>query len=145
MQYSWVWSLILLLGMATLPATAEEEISRDAIWVLTLDGAVGPATSEYLVRGIEEADEYGARLVVIRMNTPGGLDGAMRDIIQAILNSPVPVATFVSPQGARAASAGTYILYASHVAAMAPATILGPTSTSRMPVFLRCAMSTTAG
>jgi membrane-bound serine protease (ClpP class) len=92
---------------------------------MDLDGAVGPATSDYLVRGLERARDAEARLVVIRMNTPGGLDGAMRDIIEAILASPVPVASYVAPQGARAASAGTYILYASHIAAMAPATNLG--------------------
>ncbi len=116
-------ALWLLLGAGT--AAAESEAPLDAIWVLDLDGAVGPATSDYLVRGLEDARDAEARLAVIRMNTPGGLDGAMRDIIEAILASPVPVATYVAPQGARAASAGTYILYASHIAAMAPATNLG--------------------
>lgn len=103
----------------------QAEPPLDAIWVMDLDGAVGPATSDYLVRGLERARDAEARLVVILMNTPGGLDGAMRDIIEAILASPVPVAGYVAPQGARAASAGTYILYASHIAAMAPATNLG--------------------
>ena len=96
-----------------------------AVWVLGLDGPVGPATSDYLVRGIEKASTNAASLIVIEMNTPGGLDGAMRDIIEAILASRVPIATYVTPRGARAASAGTYILYASHIAAMAPATNLG--------------------
>lgn len=92
---------------------------------LELDGALGVATAEYIIDGIKEAEERNASLIIIRMDTPGGLMEPMRDIIQAILNSKVPVVTYVSPGGARADSAGTYILLASHIAAMAPTTHLG--------------------
>jgi len=92
---------------------------------LDLEGAIGVATAEFIINGIEEAEDRGAELVIIRMDTPGGLVSPMRDIVKAILGSDVPVATYVSPDGARADSAGTYILLASHIAAMAPTTHLG--------------------
>jgi len=92
---------------------------------LEIKGAIGPASAGYLKQGLKLALETHSELVVLQMDTPGGLDKSMREMIQDILASPVPVATYVAPNGARAASAGTYILYASHIAAMAPATNLG--------------------
>ncbi len=122
-------------GALALAAPARAEVSGEPLplplppagtaTVLEIQGPLGPATSRYVVHGIETAGSAGSRLIVLKLDTPGGLDSAMRDIIRAILASPIPVVSYVSPPGARAASAGTYILYASHIAAMAPATNLG--------------------
>src|SRR5436190_4038401 len=124
---AWLFGCVLLAhapwvaAVQAMPAAAS---SRPVI-VMSIDGAIGPATADHLHRALALAMRQQAQLLVLQIDTPGGLDSSMRSIIKDILASPVPVASFVSPNGARAASAGTYILYASHVAAMAPASNLG--------------------
>lgn len=123
-----LWTVFLLLCLFAAEgsrAAADDGWVPPPVWVLDIKGAIGPASSDHVVRTLKEAARQNAGALVIRIDTPGGLDAAMRDIIQAILASPVPVISYVGPSGARAASAGTYIVYASHVAAMSPATNLG--------------------
>jgi membrane-bound serine protease (ClpP class) len=120
------WGVVLsaLVGAWALAAVAATSGAPSAT-LLPVSGPIGPATSDFFVRKLRDAQESGADLIVVTIDTPGGLDTAMRDMVQAILASEVPVVTYVSPSGARAASAGTFLVYASHVAAMAPATNLG--------------------
>jgi len=114
-------ALLLMAAMAPASATT----AGGSVVLVEIKDAIGPATKDHFLRALEHAEETDAHLLVLLLDTPGGLDAAMRDMIQGILASEVPVVTYVSPSGARAASAGTFILYASHVAAMAPGTNLG--------------------
>ncbi|NDP39704.1 MAG: nodulation protein NfeD [Rhodoferax sp.] len=122
------------MGLALLVATQEPAVASDKppqaavasiVPLLTVSGPIGPAAADYIARGLQKAGNDRATLVVLQIDTPGGLDSSTRQIVKDILASTVPVAAWVAPSGARAASAGAYIVYASHVAAMAPGTNLG--------------------
>ncbi|KAF1722073.1 NfeD family protein [Pseudoxanthomonas wuyuanensis] len=119
------WPLLLCVTFLALASAQERPTAVGHAALIEIDGAIGPATTGYFEKASRQAVSDGASVIVLRIDTPGGLDGATRDIVRTILNSPIPVIGYVAPGGARAASAGTYILYACHVAAMAPATHLG--------------------
>lgn len=119
------WPFSTALAAVTAPSTPTAAQATNPVIVIRIDGAIGPAVASRVTRGLKQAVREHAQLVVLEMDTPGGLDTSMRMLIKDMLSAPMPVAVYVSPSGARAASAGTYMLYAAHIAAMAPATNLG--------------------
>ena len=118
-------SIFTLVWLTFTGIVLADETQGKQAFILEIDGIISPATADYFERSLEKAIQTDTELILIKMDTPGGLDLSMRKIIKQILASPVPIVTYVTPSGSRAASAGTYILYASHIAAMAPATNLG--------------------
>jgi membrane-bound serine protease (ClpP class) len=118
-------AIVIIALLLVIAAAVTAQTAGNRIDVLTIKGTINPVLVDYIARGIEQAEETGAQAVIIQMDTPGGLDTAMRDIIQEIINARVPVIVYVSPAGARAASAGAYITLAAHVAVMAPNTAIG--------------------
>jgi membrane-bound serine protease (ClpP class) len=114
---------IAALAVSLLPGLAEG--SDSLALTISIDGAIGPASANYVKDALATAGRRHAEIVILRLNTPGGLNSSMREIIADVLASPVPVIGYVAPSGAHAASAGTYILYATHIAAMAPGTNIG--------------------
>jgi membrane-bound serine protease (ClpP class) len=129
----WAGGALVLAVVLSILTTGwgRAEAPRVAI-LLDVKGPIGVATNDFIRRGLDRAREEAAALVILRLDTPGGLASSMREIIQAMLASEAPVVTFVAPGGARAASAGTYMMYASHVAAMAPGTNLGAATPVRV-------------
>ena len=115
--------LVVVLGLAFYGLTTAQGV--DQVDVLTFKGTVAPVSAQYISRGIDTAVSDGAQALIIEMDTPGGLDSSMRQIIQKMLASPVPVVVYVSPPGARAGSAGVFLAMAAHVAVMAPSTNIG--------------------
>jgi membrane-bound serine protease (ClpP class) len=126
------WLMLFVAALGLMPFTAVGQDTQPDVVLGHIDDTITPVMADYVERVIEKGEKDGAAAVVFEMDTPGGLSSAMDDIIRDILESEVPVVVYVSPRGARAASAGVYITYDAHVAAMAPGTNIGSAS----PVFM---------
>ncbi len=120
-----IFSVLALLALAAPRVVAQPETEAGPVLLARVEGVIGPPATHHVATAIEAAAERSAEVLILEINTPGGLETSMRDIIEEVLRSPVPVVGYVSPSGGRAASAGTFILYATHVAAMAPGTNVG--------------------
>ena len=132
---NWPAAGVLVAALLVSVPTPTSAMPEHAV-VLEIDGVIGPATTDYVTRKFGAMKPADIGLIILRVNTPGGLESSMREIIRVVLSSPIPVAAYVAPNGARAASAGTYITYASAIAAMAPGTNLGaatPIQLGRVP------------
>src|SRR5262245_65196623 len=122
---------VLLLCMAAAIAQPASAQPPNRVFVTEVNGVIGVATTRQISHAIQKARQENAAALVMRLDTPGGLVSSTRDIIKEMIASPVPVIVYVAPSGARAASAGTYITYASHLAAMAPGTNIGAATPDR--------------
>lgn len=127
MNYRSYFLRIFLFLLLFIFLSSHAQSSHKAV-LLQIQGGIGPATADYIDRGIQFASSQQASFIILRLDTPGGLDKSMRSIIESMLSSEIPIIAYVAPSGARAASAGTFILYASHIAAMAPGTNIGAAS-----------------
>jgi membrane-bound serine protease (ClpP class) len=125
MRRSLILMALMIWAFALAPLSVQAQGEQGRVELLLAEGVIDPIMSRFIARGITQAEQAGAECLIVQLDTPGGLDSAMREIVQKIMGSRVPVVVYVAPEGARAASAGVFITLAAHIAAMAPATDIG--------------------